>query len=149
MSEVVFQGTHKIALDAKGRITVPARVREQLAEACEGLLTLTRHPTGHLWVFPRPRWLKLRDQLLRMPMNNDPWKRIILGSAADVEIDGGARVLVPPELREAAALSKDVHLVGMGYVLELWDVTRQKEHEQRLLSEHEMPASIGDTVMQP
>ena len=49
------------------------------------------------------------------------WRRIFLGSAVDVEIDGAARVLVPPELRTAAGLDKDVRLIGNGRVLELWD----------------------------
>ena len=56
VSEIVFQGTSAISLDAKGRITVPVRQRDLLMQACEGQLTLTRHPDGYLWVFPRQLW---------------------------------------------------------------------------------------------
>jgi MraZ protein len=85
--EIVFQGTSPIALDAKGRITVPVRQRDLLMQACEGRLTLTKHPDGFLWVMPRPRWELTRERLMSMSMDADPWRRVFLGSAVDVEID--------------------------------------------------------------
>jgi MraZ protein len=57
VSETVFRGTSALALDAKGRITMPVRHREQLLADCNGELTLTRHPEGYLLVYPRPTWL--------------------------------------------------------------------------------------------
>ena len=123
MVNIVFQGTSAIALDAKGRITVPVRQRDLLMQACEGRLTITKHPEGFLWVMPRQRWEATREQMMSMSMDADPWRRIFLGSAVDVEIDGASRVLIPPELRTAAALSKDVRLIGNGRVFELWDLS--------------------------
>lgn len=146
MSEIVFQGTSAIALDAKGRITVPVRQRELLMQACEGRLTLTKHPDGYLWVLPRARWEATREHLMSMSMDADPWRRVFLGSAVDVEIDGAARVLVPPELRAAAGLTKDVLLIGNGRVLELWDATRHAAHEAQLLAQP-MPAEIRGFVL--
>ena len=49
------------------------------------------------------------------------WKRIFLGNAMDVELDGTGRVLVSPELRAAAGLEREVILMGMGRHFELWD----------------------------
>lgn len=49
------------------------------------------------------------------------WRRIFLGNAMDVELDGSGRVLVSPELRSAASLEKEVTLLGMGAHFELWD----------------------------
>lgn len=135
-----------MSLDAKGRITVPVRQRDLLMQACEGRLTLTRHPEGFLWVLPRPRWEETRAHLLKMSMEADPWRRVIIGSAVDVEIDGAARVLVPPELRYAAHLQKDVLLIGNGRVLELWDASRHAAMEQQLLAQP-MPAEIRGLVL--
>lgn len=146
MSDIVFQGTSAIALDAKGRITVPVRQRDALMQACEGRLTLTRHPEGFLWMMPRERWQTTREQLLRMTMDADPWRRVIVGSAADVEIDGAARLLIPPELRNAAGLTRDVLLIGNGHVLELWDAARLRAHEATLLTQP-MPAEIRSFVL--
>ncbi len=146
MAEIVFQGTSAIALDGKGRITVPVRQRDLLMQACEGRLTLTKHPDGYLWVMPRQRWEATREHLMSMSMDADPWRRVFLGSAQDVEIDSAARILVSPELRAAAALTKDVLLIGNGRVLELWDAARHAAHEAKLLAQP-MPAEIRGFVL--
>ncbi len=61
----------------------------------------------------------------------------------DVEIDSAARVLVSPELREAAGIDKDVMLLGMGSYLELWDKARHQAHEAEVMAS-EMPAALQD-----
>ncbi len=146
VAEIVFQGTSAIALDGKGRITVPVRQRDLLMQACEGRLTLTKHPDGYLWVMPRQRWEATREHLMSMSMDADPWRRVFLGSAVDVEIDTAARVLVPPELRSAAGLARDVLLIGNGRVLELWDAARHAAHEATLMAQP-MPAEIRGFVL--
>jgi MraZ protein len=137
----VFQGTSQLALDGKGRVTVPVRHRDLLMAIAEGKLTITKHPQGCLFVFPRPAWESFRDKLLALPMDADGWRRIFLGSAVDVDIDGSSRVLVSPELRAAAGLTKEVLLIGMGHRLELWDKQRYEEHEARV-----MAAGMPDTI---
>jgi MraZ protein len=134
-----------LALDDKGRVTVPVRHRDTLMAQCEGQLTLTKHPDGFLWVFPRPVWEGFRTQLMALTMGSDSWRRIFLGSAVDVEIDKGARMLVSPELREAAGLTKDVLLIGNGHMLELWDKERYTAHEARIIAQG-MPDEIKGFV---
>jgi MraZ protein len=138
-----FQGTSALTLDAKGRITVPARQRDVLLADAGPQLTITKHPAGCLVIFPRPVWLAFRERLMALPMSADGWKRIFMGSAMDVDIDGSSRVLVSPELRVAAKLTKDVLLMGMGSRLELWDPTVYAEHEAKVL-QSDMPDSLKD-----
>ena len=145
VAAAVFQGTSALTLDAKHRITVPVRHRDLLLALSEGRLTLAKHPDGYLLVFPRPAWESFRDKLLGMPMGVDAWRRIFLGSATDVEIDSASRVLVSPELREAAGLDKDVLLIGNGHRLELWDKQRHADHEARTIAQG-MPAEIAALV---
>ncbi len=145
MAAAVFQGTAALSLDGKGRITVPVRHRDLLVALSQGRLTLAKHPEGFLLVFPRPAWEAFRDKLLAMSMAVDGWRRIFLGSATDVEIDSASRVLVPRELREAAALTQDVLLIGNGHRLELWDRQRHAEHEANTIAQG-MPAEIGALV---
>lgn len=135
-----------MSLDAKGRITVPARHRDALSALCGNQLTLCRHPVGCLMMFPRPAWEAFRDKLLTLAMNADGWRRVFLGSAVDVEIDSAARVLVSPELRAVAGLDKDVLLMGNGRHLELWDPARYAAHEAETLATA-MPAAIQDFVL--
>lgn len=138
-----FQGTSALALDAKGRLSVPARHREVLQSIPEDRLTLTRHPEGCLMVFPRTVWEAFRARIEALPLSASGWKRLLLGSAMDVEMDSAARVLVSPELRAAAGLGRQVLLVGMGNHLELWDVQRHSAAEALLLQQP-MPAPLQD-----
>jgi MraZ protein len=131
----VFQGASALSLDAKGRMAVPARHREALSALCQGQLTLTKHPAGCLLVFPRPAWELFRDKVVALPMSASGWKRVFLGNAMDVEIDGAERVLVSPELRVAASLGKEVRLMGMGSHFELWDAARYEAHEAEVMAQ--------------
>jgi MraZ protein len=117
----VFQGASSLTLDAKGRLSVPTRHREVLAATADNRLTITRHPDGCLMIFPRPEWEKFRDRIAALPMAAQWWKRIFLGNAMDVEVDGTGRVLISPELRAAAGIEKDTMLLGMANHFELWD----------------------------
>jgi MraZ protein len=121
--ETVFQGASSLSLDAKGRLSVPTRHRDVLSATADSQLTLTKHPHGCLMVFPRPEWEKFRARIAALPMDAQWWKRIFLGNAMDVEMDGTGRVLVSPELRAAAGIQKDAVLLGMGGYFELWDAT--------------------------
>ena len=117
----MFQGASSLNLDAKGRLSVPTRHRDVLGATAANQLTITRHPHGCLMIFPRPEWEKFRDRIGALPMSAQWWKRIFLGNAMDVELDGTGRVLVSPELRAAAGIEKEIMLLGMGNHFELWD----------------------------
>ncbi len=131
----MFQGSSALTLDAKGRINVPTRHRDALVEQARGCLTLTRHPDGCLLMYPRLEWEKKREQIAAFPMQARSLQRLLLGSAQDVEIDGSGRILVAPELRSAAGLTRDVMLLGMGAHFELWDVAALARREADDLSQ--------------
>ena len=139
----MFQGASSLSLDAKGRLSVPTRHRDVLLATASGQLTLTRHPHGCLMMFPRPEWEKFRQRIAQLPMSAQGWKRIFLGNAMDVEMDGTGRVLVSPELRAAAGLTRDTMLLGMGEHFELWDKARYEAQEAEAL-QGEMPEVFKD-----
>ncbi len=130
----MFQGSSALALDAKGRMNVPQKHRDALLEQCAGALTLTKHPHGCLLLFPRPVWEQHRAQIAGWPMSARPWQRIFLGFATDVELDSAGRILIAPELREAASIQRDVMLLGMGSHFEVWDSSLLKAEEQKALA---------------
>jgi len=110
-----------------------------------GEVTLTKSHSGCLLVFPRPAWVPFRDKLLTLPWSAEDWRRLFLGSATDLEIDGSSRVLVPPELRSFGNLVRDVTMVGMGRWLELWDRERHAAREKKTL-DSPLPQVIQDFV---
>ena len=138
----VFQGASSLSLDAKGRLSVPTRHRDALG-ATAGQLTITKHPHGCLMIFPRLEWDRFRERIASLPMQAQWWKRIFLGNAMDLEMDGSGRVLVSPELRAAAGISKDAVLLGMGSYLELWDAATYQAQEAEAM-QAEMPDVFKD-----
>ena len=122
---------------------MPARHREVLNAVCAGQLTITKHPEGCLMVFPGSAWESFRDKVAALPMSASGWKRIFLGNAMEVEMDASSRVLVSPELRTAAGLSRDVMLLGMGSHFELWDAARYAEHEAKVM-QSDVPDVLKD-----
>ncbi len=131
----MFQGASALNLDAKGRMTIPARYRDALSVQCEGRVTLTRHPHGCLLFFPCPVWEAHRNEIAAWPMSARTWQRIFLGNASDVEMDGAGRILVAPELRNAVGLNREVMLLGMGSHFEIWDAAKLAESEAQALAQ--------------
>jgi MraZ protein len=130
----VFQGASAINLDAKGRMSIPAKHRDALMQQCEGRMTLTRHPHGCLLFFPRPVWEQHREQIAAWPMSARAWQRIFLGNACDVEMDGTGRVLIAPELRNAVGMEKEVMMLGMGSHFEIWDAGKLAQDEAQAVA---------------
>jgi MraZ protein len=94
-------------------------------------------------VFARPQWEQFRTRVSELPMSAQWWKRIFLGNAMDVDMDGTGRVLVSPELRQATGITRDTMLLGMGNHLELWDKTTYDAQEAKAL-QSEMPDVFKD-----
>ncbi len=117
---------------------MPTRHREVLSATASGQLTITRHPHGCLMVFPRPEWEQFRARIAALPMSAQWWKRIQLGNAMDVEMDGTGRVLISPELRAATGIEKETMLLGMGNHFELWDKATYEAQEAQAM-QGEMP----------
>ncbi len=139
----MFQGASSIILDAKGRLAVPTRHRDVLTATAAGQLSITKHPHGCLMVFPRSEWEKFRERIAALPMQAQWWKRIFLGNAMDVEMDASGRVLVSPELRAAAGITRETVLLGMGGYFELWDAATYAAQEAEQMK-GEMPDVFKD-----
>lgn len=130
----MFQGASALSLDAKGRMSIPARHRDALTQQCAAQLTLTRHPDGCLLLFPRPTWEQHREQIAAWPIQARDWKRIFLGNAFDVDMDSAGRILVAPELRAATGIQRDVMMLGMGSHFEIWDAVKLAQNEAQAIA---------------
>ena len=139
----MFQGASFLTLDAKGRLSVPARHRSALGASNSSQFTITKHPHGCLMIFPQSEWEKFRERIASLPMQAQWWKRIFLGNAMDVEVDATGRVLVSPELRKTAGINKAAVLLGMGNYFELWDAATYAAQEAEQMK-GEMPDVFKD-----
>lgn len=120
----MFRGSTQLALDGKGRLSIPAKYRERLMARCGGHVMLTADPIqGCLLLYPYPEWEIIERQIndLRgMDAVTLQLKMLVVGSAEELDLDGAGRILVPPMLRKYAKLEKDVVLVGQDKKFALW-----------------------------
>ncbi len=109
-------------------------------------LTITKHPDGCLLVFPPAAWEDFAARVMALPMESIGWRRLFLGNATEVELDGSSRMLIAPALKEYADLSRDVYMLGMGSCLEVWDKRRYLEQETTVRSTP-MPESVRNFIL--
>jgi len=123
----MFRGVTHLALDSKGRLAVPARHREALGQQADGRVVLTADPSHCLLVYPLVAWEPIEQRLMALSSFNEKIRalqRLLVGHADDVALDSAGRILIPPALRQYAALDKRVVLVGQGNKFELWDESK-------------------------
>ncbi|HBS41892.1 MAG TPA: cell division/cell wall cluster transcriptional repressor MraZ [Oceanospirillales bacterium] len=120
----MFRGLNTINLDAKGRLAIPTKYREQLTELCGARLVVTIDTEEHcLLVYPLNEWEQIEAKIQALPTFNPAARRIqrlLIGHATDLELDGSGRILLPQTLRDYARLDKESVLIGQGKKLELW-----------------------------
>jgi MraZ protein len=119
----VFLCEFEHSVDEKGRVAVPARFREELAEG----IILTRGFERCLQAFPRPTWERLRERVSGLSLGSEEsrqLRRLLFSGAADVEVDRQGRILIPQNLREYAGLGEQVVLAGMDTFFEVWSSER-------------------------
>ncbi len=152
----MLRGASALNLDPKGRLAIPGRYREELAERCNGRLVVTvNHNQEHcLWMYPLDEWQRVEQKLVGLPSfdrNHQKLKRFLLGYASDAEMDKSGRVLVPAPLRAFAMISKQVYLVGQGNKFELWNEelwnTRREQWLQEELNMDKMSVEMEQLAL--
>ena len=116
----MLTGEYNHTMDAKGRVTVPARFREELGAS----FVVTRGFEGCLTAYPQERWSRIQKNLESLSLTNTAGRklsRLFLGNAIECEPDQMGRILIPTPLRSAADLKKDIVLTGLGDRVEIWD----------------------------
>ena len=116
----MFLGTHHPRLDEKGRLFLPAKFRDELAEG----LVITKGQERCLFVFPMAEFARIAEQLRATPVTHKAaraYNRVFFASASDEVPDKQGRVTIPPALREYAGLTKDCVVIGASSRVEIWD----------------------------
>ena len=135
----MFRGITAINLDAKGRLAVPTRYREQLQIVCNGQLVVTIDTEAAcLLLYPLTQWEEIERKVQELPSFNQAARRIqrlLIGHATELEIDSIGRILLPQLLRDYAQLEKQIVLVGQGKKFEIWDEAQWQSGRKRWLDE--------------
>lgn len=127
-------GEYRLSLDDKGRLSVPAILRHTLHETYapnDTTLIVTKFFENCLVVYPKAVWLTIQEQLLELP--NDAGARAFVrqfcASAQVCNLDRQGRMLIPPKLRQYAAIETEVLMIGVIKKFELWSPRRWEAYE--------------------
>jgi MraZ protein len=122
--DTMLMGTYNQSMDAKGRMSFPAKLREALGEK----FIITKGIDGCLFVYDTQTFEKKAEKIQSLPMSKArALQRSFMAWACEAEPDKQGRVLVPQSLREAAGLDKEIVVAGVCDRCEIWDKKRWDE----------------------
>lgn len=116
-------GEYQHTLDAKGRLSIPARLREDLGDVFYVTLSMEQC----LSAYSSESWQKFLDKIGQMPYIKQNKMRPLFSQAAKCELDAQGRILIPQKMREFAGLTKNVAVIGCNNHAEIWDSERWSE----------------------
>lgn len=122
----MFRGRFQHNLDAKARLSVPSKFRDVLTTNFDERLVVTNFDNC-LWAYPAAEWQKVEEKVAALPQFKDEVKalqRVFISAATECPIDKAGRILIPPTLRDYAAIEREVILVGMINRIEIWSKER-------------------------
>ena len=126
-------GEFEHSLDAKGRLIMPAKLRESIGDT----FVVTKGLDGCLFAFSITEWTNFEEKLKSLPLsdkNARNFVRFFLSGATECEIDKQGRFLIPNNLREAAGLVKETVIIGVGTRIEIWDKEKWTEYNNENMS---------------
>ncbi|MCD8004603.1 MAG: division/cell wall cluster transcriptional repressor MraZ [Oscillospiraceae bacterium] len=124
-------GTYEHSIDPKGRLFVPAKLREELGPVCH----LTLGLDACLAIYPEESWKVFTDKFASLPMTQSRAMRPIFAKAAKCEPDSQGRILIPQFLRKYAKLDRDVVIIGVHNRAEIWDAATWYAQEEEMTPE--------------
>ena len=133
-------GQYQHNIDAKGRLFIPAKFREELGDA----FSVTIGLDGCLSVYSDAKWADLTEKFDALPLSKARSMRVLFANAAKCEPDAQGRILIPAKLREYAALDKEVIINGASKCLELWNPERWAPIEAAGLDPDQLAAAMEE-----
>lgn len=125
----MFQGRFAHTVDTKGRTSIPSKFREVLAANYDERLILT-NMDGALSAYPASEWQIIVNKVAEKPQFREDIKalqRFFISAATECPVDKQGRIVIPPTLRDYAALKKDIVLLGLTRKIEIWSKERWEE----------------------
>ena len=116
----MFIGEYEHSVDAKGRVIMPSKLREDIGEN----FIVTKGLDGCLFAYSKTEWSNFEEKLKTLPLTNKnarDFVRFFLSGAVECEIDKQGRFLIPSNLRIYASLEKEINIIGVGTRIEIWN----------------------------
>lgn len=123
----MFIGEYNHSIDPKGRVSMPAKFRDQLGDR----FIVTKGLDFCLFVYPLEEWEVLEKKLRQLPLTNRDARafvRFFFSGATECELDNQGRIRIPNNLREHAMLEKEVVIIGVSTRIEIWSLEKWQQY---------------------
>ncbi len=123
----MFIGEYQHTIDNKGRISVPAKFREELGER----FIVTKGLDNCLFIYSMEEWQIMENKLKALPLTNKDARafvRFFFAGASECELDNQGRIRIPNNLREHAALEKETVMIGVATRIEVWNLEQWEKY---------------------
>lgn len=132
-----FVDNYPRVVDEKGRMILPAKVREKLDDTV--FITRSLGKEKCLYVYPKDEWQEILDKLKALPITVDPnaaaFVRAFSGRAKECAVDKQGRVNIDADFLKHAQIEKNIMLVGVNSRLEIWSAELWEEYQQSISEE--------------
>ena len=133
-------GTYEHSIDAKGRLFIPAKLREELGVT----FYLAMGVDACLAIYPQATWDRFTEKFASLPMSQSKAMRPLFANAAKCELDSQGRIVIPQKLRKYAGLEKDVVIIGVNDRAEIWSADAWNAQEEEEMTPEKMAACMAE-----
>lgn len=133
-------GQYKHALDAKGRLFVPSKLRDELGAS----FYIAKAPDGCLAVYPEQEWQRVLDHFNELPFSKARSMRVFFANVVQCEPDKQGRFLLPESFREYAGIKQEALFIGQAGRAEIWSVERYTAEEEKYLTPDALAAVMEE-----
>ncbi len=128
-----FKGSYEYSVDNKGRINIPAKMRKYISPEANDTFVVTRGFETCVYVYPLDEWAR-QEQSIRQLSSTNPkhryYMRLLLEKAAESQLDGQFRIMIPKDLLDAAHIEKEVLIIGVLEHIEIWNPRVYQEYQK-------------------
>ena len=132
-------GTYEHSIDAKGRLFIPAKLREELGVT----FYLAMGVDECLAIYPQETWNRFTEKFASLPMSQSKKMRSLFANAARCELDSQGRIVIPQKLRKYAGLEKDAVIIGVNDRAEIWSAETWNAREEEEMTPEKMKACLA------
>ena len=132
-------GTYEHSIDAKGRLFIPAKLREELGVT----FYLAMGVDECLAIYPQETWNRFTEKFASLPMSQSAAMRPLFANASKCELDSQGRIVIPQKLRKYAGLEKYAVIIGFNDRAEIWSAETWNAREEEEMTPEKMKACLA------
>ncbi len=142
----MFLGEYNHSMDEKGRLAIPVKFRNELANGA----VVTRGLDECLFLYTKSEWEVIAQKISKLPVsqkNTRAYSRLMLAGAMEVELDKQGRIILPEYLRKYSGLNKKSVIAGLYNRIEIWDEEKWEEYKKETEKQSdEIAERLGESL---